>query len=182
MGVLLTGMGRDGAVGLRTMRDSGAFTIGQDEASSVVWGMPAAAQQADAVDLELSLPAIAAAVVEAVGADRPVGRPGGGRAMIPLSDADFALLRDYLRGTAGLEFDESRRTSLSAVMTERLRISGRPDVAPTSQFIDRPDGAAERQHLLDDVTIQETHFHRARPQIDALRDHLLPSVLARGRA
>ena len=40
--------------------------------------------------------------------------------------------------------------------------------------MDRPDGAAERQHLLDDVTIQETHFHRARPQIDALRDHLLP--------
>ena len=98
--------------------------------------------------------------------------------MIPLSDFDFALLRDYLRGTAGLEFDETRRTSLSAVMTERLRMSGRPDVSAYVRFIDRPDGAAERQHLLDDVTIQETHFHRARPQIDALRDHLLPSVLA----
>ena len=46
------------------------------------------------------------------------------------------------------------------------------------RLLDRPDGAAERQHLLDDVTIQETHFHRARPQIDALRDHLLPSALA----
>ena len=97
--------------------------------------------------------------------------------MIPLSDVDFALLRDYLRGTAGLEFDESRRTSLSAVMTERIRASGRPDVSAYVRFIDRPDGAAERQHLLDDVTIQETHFHRARPQIDALRGHLLPSVL-----
>ena len=98
--------------------------------------------------------------------------------MTPLSDADFALLSGYLRGTAGLEFDESRRLSLSAVMAERLRASGRTDVASYVKLLDRPDGAAERQLLLDDVTIQETHFHRARPQIDALREHLLPSVLA----
>ena len=49
VGVLLTGMGRDGAVGLRTMRDAGALTIGQDEPTSVVWGMPAAAQALGAV-------------------------------------------------------------------------------------------------------------------------------------
>lgn len=66
VGVLLTGMGRDGARGLRTMRDSGAFTIGQDEATSVVWGMPAAAQEFDAVDVELPLGAIARAAVEAI--------------------------------------------------------------------------------------------------------------------
>ncbi len=78
VGVLLTGMGRDGAQGLRVMRDAGAFTIGQDEASSVVWGMPAAAQQADAVDVELSLGAIAGAVVEAVGRIVPAADAVGG--------------------------------------------------------------------------------------------------------
>jgi two-component system chemotaxis response regulator CheB len=66
VGVLLTGMGRDGAAGLKAMRDCGAFTIGQDESTSVVWGMPAAAQQLDAVDLELPLPQVAAAVIAAV--------------------------------------------------------------------------------------------------------------------
>ena len=63
---LLTGMGRDGAAGLKALRDIGAFTIGQDESTSVVWGMPAAAQEVDAVDLELPLPAIGQAVVAAV--------------------------------------------------------------------------------------------------------------------
>ena len=63
---LLTGMGRDGAAGLKVLRDIGAFTIGQDESTSVVWGMPAAAQEVDAVDLELPLPAIGQAIVTAV--------------------------------------------------------------------------------------------------------------------
>ncbi|HSR23736.1 MAG TPA: chemotaxis protein CheB [Candidatus Eisenbacteria bacterium] len=77
LGVLLTGMGRDGAAGLRKLRDSGAMTFGQDEPTSVVWGMPAAAQALGAVEVELALPDIAGAIVAAV--RRPAGRPASGR-------------------------------------------------------------------------------------------------------
>ncbi len=45
---ILTGMGADGAKGLKNLRDSGAYTIAQDEATSVVWGMPKAAVDLDA--------------------------------------------------------------------------------------------------------------------------------------
>ena len=64
-GVILTGMGRDGAGGLLAMRQAGARTIGQDEASSVVYGMPKAAFELGAVQTQVALHAAAAAMLAA---------------------------------------------------------------------------------------------------------------------
>jgi two-component system chemotaxis response regulator CheB len=55
LGVLLTGMGKDGAEGLLAMRQAGACTLAQDEASCVVFGMPREAILRDAVDEVVSL-------------------------------------------------------------------------------------------------------------------------------
>jgi two-component system chemotaxis response regulator CheB len=65
VGVLLTGMGDDGAQGLLAMRDAGARTLVQDEASSVVFGMPRAAIQRGAAQEVLSLHAIIDAILAA---------------------------------------------------------------------------------------------------------------------
>jgi two-component system chemotaxis response regulator CheB len=62
VGVVLTGMGTDGAAGLKALHDQGAFTIAQDQASCAVFGMPKAAIDRGAVDQVLPLPAIASAV------------------------------------------------------------------------------------------------------------------------
>ncbi|MBC7386340.1 MAG: chemotaxis response regulator protein-glutamate methylesterase [Cryobacterium sp.] len=64
VGVLLTGMGSDGAKGLLKMKQAGSRTIGQDEASSVVYGMPRAAFELGAVDQQLPLLEIAGAVTD----------------------------------------------------------------------------------------------------------------------
>ncbi len=58
IGILLTGMGSDGARGLARLRDLGAHTVAQDESSSVVYGMPRAARAIGAVDDVLDLDAI----------------------------------------------------------------------------------------------------------------------------
>lgn len=55
IGVIMTGMGQDGAAGLKAMRDAGARTIGQDEASCVVYGMPRVAKSLGAVEVEIPL-------------------------------------------------------------------------------------------------------------------------------
>lgn len=64
VGCLLTGMGRDGAAGLLALRQSGALTIAQDEASSVVFGMPREAIQIGAADRILPLNQIATALAD----------------------------------------------------------------------------------------------------------------------
>ena len=64
VGVLLTGMGSDGARGLVSMRKSGAYTIGQDEKSCVVYGMPKIAFDLGGVQKQLSLDAISDELVQ----------------------------------------------------------------------------------------------------------------------
>ena len=62
-GVILTGMGKDGARGLLKMKEFGAHTIAQDEASSVVWGMPGSAVELEAAASVLPLNKIAAELI-----------------------------------------------------------------------------------------------------------------------
>jgi two-component system chemotaxis response regulator CheB len=66
VGVILTGMGEDGARGLLAMRQAGAMTLGQDEATSVVYGMPRAAWEIGAVARQVAISDMPAAIVDAV--------------------------------------------------------------------------------------------------------------------
>jgi len=79
MGILLTGMGRDGALGLKALHAGGALTIAQDEASSVIFGMPEQAIRLGAAREVLALGRIPARIqqwaVRETGAARPPAEP-----------------------------------------------------------------------------------------------------------
>jgi len=78
VGALLTGMGDDGARGLLAMRKAGAGTLVQDEATSVVWGMPGAAVRMRSADTIVPLPQIAARMLAlASSAAGTLDAPGG---------------------------------------------------------------------------------------------------------
>ena len=63
LGIILTGMGRDGAAGLLQMRKAGARTLGENEASCIIYGMSKSAKEIDALDAELPLNRIAEEII-----------------------------------------------------------------------------------------------------------------------
>lgn len=70
LGVILTGMGQDGLLGAQQMRAAGAAILAQDEASSVVWGMPGAVARAGAADAVMPLSEVGDEIVRRVIASR----------------------------------------------------------------------------------------------------------------
>jgi two-component system, chemotaxis family, protein-glutamate methylesterase/glutaminase len=66
VGAILTGMGRDGARGLKLMREAGAFTLGQSPASSLVYGMPRVAFEEGAVVEQAPIEAVAGRLASAL--------------------------------------------------------------------------------------------------------------------
>ena len=98
---------------------------------------------------------------------------------ISLSNQEFDALRVLLARAAGLVFDDARKESMAYSVSERMRTIGCRDVP---SYLERLADPVERQQLLDEVTIQETHFFRNPPQVRALRQHVLPELLRQAEA
>ncbi len=99
---------------------------------------------------------------------------------VVLGDDEFAVIRSLLARAAGLSFDDARRESLGYSLGARMEETGLRSVAA---YLDKVSAdAAERQRLIDEVTIQETHFFRNPPQIRALRTHVLPELVRHAAA
>jgi two-component system chemotaxis response regulator CheB len=81
LGIIMTGMGKDGVEGLKKIRSKGGYIIGQDEESCIVYGMPRAAMEEGLVDSALSLDSIAGTFDRLAHlwakANVPIGREGG---------------------------------------------------------------------------------------------------------
>jgi len=96
---------------------------------------------------------------------------------VALSDTEFTAVASLLHDAAGLSFDETRRESLGYSVAERMSATKAESVAAYLALLSGPEGGGERQALLDEVTIPETHFFRNPPQIRALRRYVLPELL-----
>ncbi|NIH66906.1 protein-glutamate methylesterase/protein-glutamine glutaminase [Modestobacter marinus] len=84
LGVVLTGMGSDGRIGSGQIRDAGGTVVAQDQATSVVWGMPGAVTQAGFADEVLPLGRVAEAIVRLLPTPRPAAGFAAARAAVPI--------------------------------------------------------------------------------------------------
>ncbi len=75
LGVVLTGMGRDGLRGCERIRAAGGAVLAQDEASSVIWGMPGLVARAGLADAVVPLSAMSAEIVRRLGSPLEAERP-----------------------------------------------------------------------------------------------------------
>ncbi|HEX5018037.1 MAG TPA: CheR family methyltransferase [Actinomycetes bacterium] len=98
-----------------------------------------------------------------------------------LSDEEYEVVTASLVRMAGLVFDASRRGAITGIICERMDKTKHPSVQSYLAFVESALGMDERQQLLDAVTIQETHFFRNLPQVEALRRDVLPDLLRRNR-
>lgn len=95
-----------------------------------------------------------------------------------LDPATAARLSDLLHDAAGLVVEAGRGPEgLAYAVGERLAATGCRDLPAYLALLAGPDGAVERQRLIDEVTIPETHFFRNPPQMAALRRQVLPELL-----
>ncbi len=109
-GILLTGMGDDGAAGLKMMREAGAYTVAQGPQSSVVWGMPKVAVETGAAAEVLELEEIAPALVRLSGCGALPLLPRAGaevrrRRILCADEAESALALE--RAVLGAAYDLS---------------------------------------------------------------------------
>ena len=110
---ILTGMGNDGTAGTRMLKRGGSFTIAQDEASCVVFGMPREAILAGVIDTVVPLSKIAGTIVRAI---------ARGPRMIKLLPEERQTVAQYIYSICAITLDQSKdyliESRLSGVMTE----------------------------------------------------------------
>ena len=100
----------------------------------------------------------------------------------PLSERDFLLLRELISREAGLHLTSAKKALVVARLSRRLRALGLRSFGVYYELVNGPDGAAERVHMLDAISTNETSFFRERQHFEFLEREVLPRWCAEAAA
>ena len=177
VGVVLSGSGSDGAVGLRAIEEAGGLTAVQDPEEAAYDSMPRSAIEASRIDVIQPAGPLAGRLVaygETTGAAEPAGDPGD------LGGGGEEALRDIfaqVRARTGHDFSDYKRSTMLRRIRRRLRIGRMRTLPEYADFLhDRP---AEVQELQKDLLVGLSSFFRDLEAFEALRNDLLPALFAR---
>jgi two-component system, chemotaxis family, CheB/CheR fusion protein len=184
IGVILSGMGSDGTLGLRAIEAEGGIAIAQEPASAKNRDMPRSAIDAGGVDFVLTPEDIALELTRLgghpylaidPGAHSAVGAPAKKDHEGDGDDEGLAKVLTLLRKTSGTDFSAYKKATLRRRIARRMAVS---HVETLNEYAGRLEGdAAEAKALYDDCLISVTSFFRDPRLFQALCEQVLPGLL-----
>jgi two-component system CheB/CheR fusion protein len=181
VGVVLSGNGSDGAIGLRAVKDAGGLTFAQEPGSAEFTGMPAAAISAGGADLILPPESIAvelARIAHHPYFDAEDAPPPGVVPGVAVGEESLRAICDVIREATGIDFSLYRQTTVRRRILRRLAILNLTNVDEYAQLVrNSPDELAALQR---DLLIGVTSFFRDPKAFEALKTLVFPAI-TRGR-
>ena len=189
VGVILSGTGTDGTLGLREIQAQGGVTMAQDEKTAKYDGMPRSAIASGCVDLILPPQQIARELARLARHPYAAGLGAGedGKAPPPPPpppESDGPSLRmiyELIRESAGIDFTHYRQSTIRRRIERRMAVSRIDGLEQYVKFLKSNPG--ETKALAQDMLINVTSFFRNAKVFEALKTRVFPSIVKhRGKA
>lgn len=174
IGVIFSGTGSDGALGLRHIKEAGGLTIAQDPFEAEYAAMPQSAIATGYVDLVLMVDAIPGKLLDYVHSQPNVPAPSDGE---PLGDSMRSQLQKILtqvRALSGHDFSMYKHSTVLRRVRRRMQIQGIPDLAAYLDYLRKHD--SEVRALFRDFLITVTSFFRDPKAYEALEKEVIPRL------
>ena len=177
IGIVLSGTGTDGTLGLRAIKEAGGLTIAQDPAEAEYDGMPRSAIANAPVDLVLPVATIPEAFMHYSRTTPRLELPAPGTEESETATRQFLhRVFGHVRARTGRDFSQYKRSTMLRRISRRMQFN---QIQEPNDYLEllraRPD---EIHALADDLLITVTNFFRDPQVFDALAAHVIPALFA----
>ena len=173
IGVVLSGTGSDGAMGLRELKACGAITFAQSPGSAKFNGMPIAAHATGMVDHVMTPAQIGSELGEI--ARHPYARPIDRGSQQGVSDEQLRRILEVLRPASGVDFRHYKQPTIRRRLMRRMALHRISDVNRYRKLLE--DDPEELRGLFHDLLIHVTRFFREPESFEALTEQVFPKLI-----
>lgn len=174
IGVVLSGTGSDGTVGLKTIKDMGGTTIAQDEQSAAYFGMPHSAIHADVVDFILSPKEIPGHLHNLLSSSDRIPSHLNAEEEIK-EDVVFQKILSLLQLRKGVDFNFYKQTTIRRRIIRRKGLNRIETLKEYQQFL--AENKTEQDALFNDILIPVTAFFRDPKTFTVLCEKVFPNLI-----
>ncbi|MGH8102191.1 MAG: chemotaxis protein CheB, partial [Chthoniobacterales bacterium] len=183
IGVVMSGTGSDGTLGLRAIKDAGGLTFAQSEQSAKFSGMPRSALQAGCVDAALSPRALAGEIARIARHPHVHDHPNERDGPLPEHaeqkhpESGMANIFAILRQHSGVDFSRYKQNTVQRRVHRRMVLRGLKKLDEYGRLLRK--SADETDKLFSDLLINVTQFFRDKGAFQSLKRRFLPALIRR---